>query len=122
MTAQKEDPAYYTFFLLLARACFRPGGVRALKWSNVDFAGRKLTVAHSLSEQAEIEETKTSTTRHVDMSQELSEALTRRLSDRARTNAKLGADPPEWVFHNRRGNPLDNGRVRKHFQRLLRVC
>ena len=80
-------------------------------------------MAHSLSEQAEIEETKTSTTRHVDMSQELADALMRRLSDRARTIANIGGkEPPEWVFHNRRGNPLDNGRVRKHFQRLLRVC
>jgi integrase len=66
---------------------------------------------------------KTSITRHVDMSQELSEALMRRLSERARTNANLaGKEPPEWIFHNRRGNPLDDSRVRKHFQRLLRVC
>ena len=123
MTAQKVDSAYYAFFLLLARAGLRPGEARALKWSNVDFRSRKLTVAHSLSELAEIEETKTSTTRHVDMSQELADPLMRRLSDRARTIANIGGkEPPEWVFHNRRGNPLGDGRVRKHFQRLLRVC
>lgn len=80
-------------------------------------------MAHSLSEEAEIEETKTNATRYVDMSQELSEALARRLSDREETSAKArGGQQPEWLFHNRRGNPLDDSRVRKHFQRLMRLC
>ena len=57
MTAQKEDPAYYTFFLLLARACFRPGGVRALKWSNVDFAGGSSLWPTRCRSKPEIEET-----------------------------------------------------------------
>jgi integrase len=122
-TAERQDAAYYPLFLLLARAGLRPGEARALKWSNVDFGNRKLTVAHSLSEKAEIEETKTNATRYVDMSQELSEALARRLSDREETSAKArDGQQPEWLFHNRRGNPLDDSRVRKHFQRLMRLC
>lgn len=121
--AEKENPAYYPFFLLLARAGLRPGEARALKWTNVDFVNRKLTVAHSLSEAAEIEETKTSATRYVDMSQELTEAMARRLSDRASTSKKVeSGEAPEWVFYNRRGNPLDDSRVRKHFQRLTSLC
>jgi len=121
--AQKTAPDYYPFFLLLARAGLRPGEARALKWSDVDLANRKLTVAHSLSEAAEIEETKTSAKRYVDMSQELAEALMRRLSDRARMSATVGGkEPSEFVFYNRNGNPLDDSRVRKHFQRLLRLC
>jgi len=88
----------------------------------VDLENRKLTVAHSLSEVGEIEDTKTSATRYVDMSQELSEVLAERSSDHASARAKAdGNEPPEWVFHNRRGQPLDDSRVRKHFQRLMRL-
>jgi integrase len=122
-TAQKVDPAYYPFFLLLARAGLRPGEARALKWSDVDFANRKFTVAHSLSEAAEIEETKTSAKRYVDISQELAEALMQRLCDREKTSTNTsGRQLSEFVFYNRRGNPLDDSRVRKHFLRLLRLC
>jgi integrase len=122
LTAQKEDPVYYPLFLLLARAGLRPGEARALKWTDVDLENRKLTVAHSLSEAGEIEDTKTSTTRYVDMSQELSEVLAERSSDRARAKAEAdGNEPAEWVFHNRHGQPLDDSRVRKHFQRLMRL-
>lgn len=122
LTAQKQDPVYYPLFLLLARAGLRPGEARALKWTDVDLENRKLTVAHSLSEVGEIEDTKTSATRYVDISQELSEVLAEWSSDRASAKTEAdGNEPPEWVFHNRRGQPLDDSRVRKHFQRLTRL-
>ena len=119
-TAEKKDPDYYPFFLVLSRAGLRPGEARALKWADIDFGNRKLTVAHSLSEEDEIEDTKTGATRYVDMSQELAEILARRFSERAASSPKTGSGrPPEWIFFNRRGNPLDDSRVRKHFQRLM---
>jgi integrase len=68
----------------------------------VDFANRKFTVAHSLSEAAEIEETKTSAKRYVDISQELAEALMQRLCDREKTSTNTsGRQLSEFVFYNR---------------------
>ena len=46
-----------------------------------------------------------------------------RLCDREKTSTNTsGKKLSEFVFYNRRGNPLDDSRVRKHFLRLLRLC
>lgn len=81
-TAEREDAGCYPFFLLLARAGFRPGEARTLIWTNVDFGSRKLTVAHSLSEEGVIEETKTGSTRHVDLIRDLAQMLGRLRAER----------------------------------------
>jgi integrase len=120
--AQKTAPDYYQFFLLLARAGLRPGEARALKWSDVDLANRKLTVAHSLSEAAEIEETKTGASRYVDLSTEMTAALATLRGCRERKTAASFSNPgQDWVFVNSQGKPFDDSRVRKLFRRLARL-
>jgi integrase len=107
-TAEKKDPFYYPFFVLLARAGLRPGVARALNWSNVDFANRKLTVAHSLSEEDKIEDTKTGTTRYVDLSQELAQILRWLHGVRKRKASRPRRESGEdWILFKRQGqNPL----------------
>ena len=84
---------------------------------------RKLLVAHSMTEANEIDDTKTGTTRYVDLSQELTEELTGLLAERRNVSAKIqSGETPDWVFANRRGGPLDDSKVRKHFQNLIRTC
>jgi integrase len=121
-TAEKNDPAYFLFFLLLSRTGLRPSEARALRWPNVDFGNLKLTVAHSLSQQDELEDTKTGSTRNVDISNDLAEALGHWFHQQVRKSEKFGRGKlVDWVFFNRHGNPLDDSRVRKHFQRLMRL-
>jgi integrase len=121
-TAATSDPRYHSFFLLLSRTGLRPGEARALKWENVDLGNRKLLVAHSMSETNEINDTKTGTTRYVDLSQELTEELTRLLAERQNGAAKIkSGETSDWVFANRRGGPLDDSKARKHFQNLMRL-
>jgi integrase len=122
-TAATSDPRYYPLFLLLSRAGLRPGEARALKWEDVDLGNRKLLVAHSMTEANEIDDTKTGTTRYVDLSQELTEELTGLLAERRNVSARIrSGETPDWVFANRRGGPLDDSKVRKHFQNLIRTC
>ncbi len=121
--AEREDPTYQPFFLLLARAGVRPGEARALKWSDVDFANRKLTVAHSLSEENEIEDTKTGASRYVHLSQELMQTLSRLRAERERKATKPEPDAwQDWVFVNGRGRPFDDSRIRKRFRRLAKLA
>jgi integrase len=112
--AEKEYPARCPFSLLLARAGLRPGEARALKWTDVDFGNRKLTVAHSLSEDDDIEETKTGATKHVDLSQALAQTLGWLRAERELRAVKPRLDVQEdWFLSTSGAGLFDDSRVRK---------
>jgi integrase len=120
--ARVRDPEYFPLFLLLARTGIRPGKAFALEWADLDFPKRKLSVDRALSAGI-IGTTKTGTTREVDMSQELADALAALYRVReAQTLKHQWGEVPELIFVNAERGCLDESRVRKRFARVLKAA
>jgi integrase len=121
-TARESDPEYFPLFLLLARTGLRPGEAFALEWSDLDFTKRKISVERALS-AGQVGTTKTGTAREVDMSQELTVALSALYRVReAQTLKHKWGDVPDLVFVNAQRGHLDESRVRKRFARALKAA
>jgi integrase len=93
-TVQKGFSDHYSLFLLLARTGMRIGEALALKWDDLDFTGRFITVEKSLV-RGIISTPKNGKGRRVDMSLQLAEAL--------RNNTFRS----EYVFTNPSGTLID---------------
>src|SRR5262249_40384242 len=120
LSAAKQDARHYPLFLLLARTGLRPGEAFGLQWGDLDHRARELRVERSWSLR-KVETPKTGTTRRVDMSEQLAQALRRLEIDRMVEKVKRGwAAMPPWVFCTDEGTPLDESRVRKAFSQALR--
>lgn len=65
---------YHALFLCLARSGMRIGEAIALQWSSVDFLRRRILINRTYSERA-FTTTKSGKERHVDMSDQLADAL-----------------------------------------------
>jgi len=81
LTAARDEPEAYPLFLTLAGTGLRPGEAFALQWSDLDLNRREILVERALSAGI-VGNTKTSTVRRVDMSQELATTLSRLLGKR----------------------------------------
>jgi integrase len=116
----KGDAEYYPLFMLLARTGIRPGEAFALKWTDIDFAHRKILVERALS-AGKIGPTKTDSVRTVEMSRELGGVLSALHKRRESQTLKEGwGEVPEPVFINGEANLLDESRVRKQFARAMK--
>jgi integrase len=119
LSSTTSDQQDRILFLLLARTGMRPGEAFALRWSDVDFVGRKILVERALSD-GEIGSTKTGIIRTVDMSQELAKNLKSLLTVREIETLKNGwGEVPPSVFVSPRGKLLEESKVRKRFVRAL---
>jgi integrase len=94
-----------------ADAGLRRGELVAMRWRDVDFAGRKITVRRSLSGDTELRSTKSRRFREVPLPDQAAAAL-----DRLSRRGEFGG-PDDYVFANRFGRRLDPSALRRRFER-----
>lgn len=106
-----EDVQDAELVRVAAYAGLRRGELVALRWRDVDFAGRKIIVRRSLSGDTELRSTKSRRPREVPLPDQAAAALDR-LSRRREFTA-----PDDYVFANRLGRRLDPSALRRRFER-----
>jgi len=105
-------------FLTLADAGLRPGEGLALRWQDFDAVARTLRVERAVS-SGQVKVTKTGTTRTVDLTVRLTEALS---EWQARCEAQALAadrDASPWMFFSETNTPLDEAKVSKRYRMVL---
>jgi len=103
---QAAAPHYYPLFLCALHTGMRSGEIAALRWSDIDFAGKFIRLQKNLS-RGKVGDTKTGKTRRVDISDELISTLEAlRRTRRAEYLQRGSNEIPEWVF-------LSPGRLEK---------
>ncbi len=105
-----EDGQDAELIRLAAYAGLRRGELVALRWRDVDFAARKVTVRRAVSRDVEMRSTK-SRPREVPLPDQAAAALERLSWRRDFTS------PDDYVFTNRFGRRLDPSAVRRRFER-----
>ena len=120
-TVLEHSPEQYPLFLCAIHTGMRLGEVAALKWGDVDFNGKFLTVRRNYVEGEIIPFTKTKKIRRIDLSDTLLDALQQLKRERREVWLKKGNNEiPEWVFCNQQGNPADMQNVKnRHFYKCL---
>ena len=119
VTFEEYFPRHYPMALTLARTGMRLGEVIALKWSDIDFHNRLITVQRNFS-RGILQTTKSGKSRKVDMSLQLTESLNELKRQRKiETAEKNWKKVPEWVFINEVGNPVDPDKWRRKFRKVL---
>lgn len=104
-----EDAQDAELFRVLAYTGLRLGEAVALRWSDVDFGGRRLIVQRALSGDTETT-TKAHRVRHIGLATPAAQALARL----AARHDFTGRD--EYVFCNRFGGRLDPSAIRRRFK------
>jgi integrase len=111
-------PCRHPLFLCALRTGLRQGELLALRWADLDFAGRFIRVEQNLVRGA-LTTPKNHQRRRVDLSTQLAlelQALRRRKRERC---LRAGEDLPAIVFASAEGTHLDVGNVRRAFYRAL---
>ena len=108
---KRDDVQDAELVRLAAYAGLRRGELVALRWRDVDFAGRKVIVRRSLSGDTEVRSTKSRRAREVPLPDQAAAALDR-LSGRGEFTG-----PDDYVFTSRLGRRLDPSALRRRFER-----
>jgi integrase len=106
----REDVQDAELIRVAAYAGLRRGELVALRWRDVDFAGRKIIVRRALSGDMEVRSTKSRRAREVPLPAQAAAAL-ERLSRRGEFTG-----PDDYVFANRIGRRLDPSALRRRFE------
>jgi integrase len=107
----REDVQDAELVRVAAYAGLRRGELVALRWRDVDFVGRKITVRRALSGDTELRSTKSRRFREVPLPDQAAVALDRL----SRRDEFIG--PDDYVFANRLGRRLDPSALRRRFER-----
>jgi integrase len=107
----REDAQDGEIVRLAAFAGLRRGELVALRWRDVDFAGRKITVRRALSGDTEVRSTKSRRAREVPLPNHAAAAL-----ERLRRRAEF-IGPDDYAFANRFGRRIDPAAFRRRFER-----
>ena len=107
----REDVQDAELVRVAAYAGLRRGELVALRWRDIDFAGRKIIVRRSLSGDTELRSTKSRRAREIPLPDQAAAALDR-LSRRDEFTG-----PDDYVFTNRFGRRLDPSALRRRFER-----
>jgi len=109
----KHFPNHYPMVLTLSRTGIRFGEALGLRWGDIDFDGRFITIQRSLS-RCKVESPKNGKSRKVDMSRQLTDVLRRLYTQRKKETLNKGWKyVPEWVFISSEGTPLNDSNWRK---------
>lgn len=108
---QRVNDQDASLFIVAAFTGLRLGELIALRWSDVDFAGARLTVARAMSAGEEAGTTKSRRFRVVPLADQAAAEL-ERLSHRPHFTGR-----GDFVFCRTDGGPLDRTTVRKRFHR-----
>ena len=113
-------PGHYPLVLTLARTGMRIGEAMGLKWGDIDFNGRFITIQRNIS-RGRVETPKSGKIRRIDMSRQLATVLQDLLQQRmAEAQEKGLKEIPEWVFVSEAGKMLDSCNWRKRvFNKVL---
>ncbi len=106
-----EDAQDAELVRVAAYAGLRRGELVALRWKDIDFPGRKITVVRSMSGDVLTNSTKSRRARDVPLPDQAAAALDR-LSRRVDFTG-----PNEYVFCNRYGRQLEPSALRRRFER-----
>jgi integrase len=106
-----EDAQDAELVRVAAYAGLRRGELVALRWRDVEFAGRKIIVRRSLSGETEVRSTKSRRSREVPLPDQAASVL-ERLSQRGEFTG-----PDDYVFASRLGRRLDPSALRRRFER-----
>ena len=107
----REDTLDAELIRVAACAGLRRGELVALRWRDVDFAGRKIIVRRALSGETEARSTKSRRARQVPLPAQAAETLERL----RRRQEFVGLD--DYVFASRLGRRLDPSALRRRFER-----
>ena len=119
-TCRRYYPDHFPFFMTLFRTGLRVGEALALKWGDIDWNGRFITVSRSYRRQ-EIGTTKTGKTRKVDISDQLLITLKDLYTKRKREALHDGAgEIKDFIFHNGQGDPRGQNSIRYILKHILR--
>ena len=115
-TVVGNSAAYFPLFLCAIHTGMRLSEIAGLRWGDIDFRGKFLTVRRQAL-RGRIEPTKTDQIRRIDMSDALIEALRQHRNAQREAWLKKGVNEiPCWIFANRKGNPPDMQNVKnRHF-------
>jgi integrase len=113
----EESPDWYPIFLAAIHSGLRSGELAGLKWSDIDWNRRLITVRRIITNRGKVAPTKTNRMRTVDMSSTLFDELK---DLKERQQHKWGEEAPEWIFANQEGNPPDMHNLKhRHFFKAL---
>jgi len=133
LTATGEDafttPTPSAYFIASLSTGARPGEVDALRWPQVDFGNRSITVDHAMKRAdggrpLGIGPTKTGNRRDVEMTDVLLAALRRHRKQQAARRLAAGpawTSDPRWddlVFTSEVGTPIDPSHARRDFKKV----
>jgi integrase len=110
-TRARENAQDGELVRIAAYAGLRRGELVALRWRDVDFAGRKIIVRRALSGDTELRSTKSRRAREVPLPDQAAAALDRL----SRRGEFIGLD--DNVFANRLGRRLDPSALRRRYER-----
>ena len=102
-SVKENYPYHFPIFVTFLHAGLRAGELAALRWDDVDFHNRWISVSNSLKRSGEVGDTKTGKVRKVDMSDFLAQVLHAWKTEQE----KRYDDLPEWVFTNTEGGKID---------------
>lgn len=106
-TFKKHFPDDYPIALLFARTGLRIGEVFALKWGDIDFVERTITVSRT-RDQGDVDTPKNAKERTVDMSPDLTQTLTAyKAWMKEKAMRKGWGALPEWICVSEKGKPLN---------------
>lgn len=112
----------HDFWLLAFRTGCRLAEMLGLAWDCVDFGTKQLCIKRTYNHHR-WSDTKTRHIRHVDMSNQLEQALRKRFESRSKLTCKTDEGKTvELVFPDEAGNPLDTDMVRRKFYKLLKTA
>ena len=119
---RKKAPRYYSILRTMLHAGLRVGEAIALKWGNIDWSGKFLTVQES-SWQGILGTPKTkSSIRRVDLSPETIAVLEQHRKAVAAQSLKAGRPMPETVFVNDAVRPMDSSKIRRAHEAGLKAA
>ena len=121
------------YFIALLSIGARPGEMDALRWEQVDFENRTITLDHAIKRAdggrpLTIGPTKTGNRRYVEMTDLLVAALHRHRKQQAERRLAIGplwTSDPRWadlVFTSQVGTPIDPSHARRDFKKMCTVA
>jgi integrase len=111
---RENYPRYFPMILTGFRTGLRLGELTALQWGDVDFRHRLIRVSRNIAAGRITTPKSHSSVREVRITSQLLQELERlRHRSKEEAMARGWGDPPEWIFYNEIGKPLQADNSRK---------
>ncbi|MBI3127593.1 MAG: site-specific integrase [Candidatus Tectomicrobia bacterium] len=111
-------PEWHPFYFTALRTGARVGEIAGLKWEDIDFRARAITIRRTYSKRRQ-GPPKTGEERTIDLSQELGVVLTDHLEAQLKAARETGRTPG-WVFADAAGRPVDYAKGREVYEKALK--